>query len=139
MGPAGNTARQIFHPGVRDIEAGLASACGCNSARGRDRKRMMRRNKYTKGNLRARETPEAYGIEDGRMDGFGEEESQILEDRLRNKVTGEGGRRGRLGPACEDRKNRIARRKSSNEGGKRKEVAGKKKGNKSAQEKLRAA
>lgn len=47
---------------------------------------MMRRNKYTKGNLRVRNA-EAYGIEDDGTDGFGEEESQILGDRLRNKVT----------------------------------------------------
>lgn len=52
MGPAGNTARQIFHSGVRDIEAGLANTDAI--APGRDRKRMMRRNKYTKENLRAR-------------------------------------------------------------------------------------
>lgn len=47
---------------------------------------MMRRNKYTKGNLRVRNA-KAYGIEDDGTDGFGEEESQILGDRLRNKVT----------------------------------------------------
>lgn len=49
---------------------------------------MMRRNKYTKGNLRVRDA-EAYGIEDGGINGFGEEESQIPGDRLRNKVTDE--------------------------------------------------
>lgn len=47
---------------------------------------MMRRNKYTKGNLRVCDA-EAYRIEDGGTDGFGEEESQIRKDRLRNKVT----------------------------------------------------
>lgn len=59
MGPAGNTARQIFHSEVRDIEAGLASTDAI--APGRDRKRMMRRNKYTKGNLCARATRKLTG------------------------------------------------------------------------------
>jgi len=68
MGPVGNTARQIFHSGVRDIEAGLASTDAVVSVR--VRKRMMRRNKYTKGNLCVRDA-EAYGIEDDGTDGFG--------------------------------------------------------------------
>jgi len=66
MGPVGNTARQIFHSGMRDIEAGLASMDAVASVR--VRKRMMRRNKYTKGNLR---DAEAYGIEGDGTDGFG--------------------------------------------------------------------
>jgi len=68
MGPVENTARQIFHSGVWDIEAGLASMDAVVSVR--VRKRMMRRNKYTKGNLRVRDA-EAYGIEGDGTDGFG--------------------------------------------------------------------
>lgn len=108
MGPVGNTACQIFHSRLRNIEAGLASTDAIVS--GRDRKRMMRRNKYEGKSPRVRDA-EAYGIEGDRTDSFGKEESQILEDRLRNKVT-DGWKKTCTRMDC---KNRIAKRKSSNE------------------------
>ena len=65
MGLVGNTACQIFHSKLRNIEAELASTDAVVS--GRDRKRMMRRNKYEEKSPRIRDT-EAYGIEDDRTD-----------------------------------------------------------------------
>lgn len=96
---------------------------------------MMRRHEVHEGKISdVRDAEALRDIEDDETDGFGEEESQILEDRLRNKVTDE--RERTLDPHGEDCKNRIAKRKSSNEGGrqKRKDSWQEKEKNKSGRE-----